>query len=148
MDGRDDAGALAGALASGVGEQTLEALVESRPVTVQSREPFGRALVAGPAAVGAVIGTPRSGLGGDQWGYLDQSRQATWWRSWHLITAWMVTTVSGVTRWQASQWPACIEVMTERRRQRKLQTLPAAVQSLLLLAGKTANTLSMELLAV
>ena len=59
----------------------------------------------------------------------------------------MVTTMSGVTRWQASQWPAWIEVMTERRR-RKLQTLPAAVQSLLRLAGKTANTLSMELLAV
>src|SRR5512143_1197712 len=86
-------------------------------------------------------------LGDDQWGYLYQSRQATWWRSWHLMTAWMVTVISGVTRWQASQWPTCIEVMTERRRRRKLQTLPAAVQSLLLLAGKTANTLPMELLA-
>src|SRR5512143_1681293 len=24
-------------------------------------------------------------LGGAQWGYLDQPRQATWWRSWHLM---------------------------------------------------------------
>src|SRR5512144_1218447 len=86
-------------------------------------------------------------LGGDQWGYLDQARQATWWRSWHLMTAWMVTVISGVTRWQKSQWPACIEVMTERRRRRKLQTLPAAVQSLLLLAGEAAHALSMEALA-
>ena len=39
-------------------------------------------------------------LGGDQWGYLDQSRQATWWRSWHLMTSWMVTAISGVTRWK------------------------------------------------
>jgi hypothetical protein len=37
--------------------------------------------------------------------------------------------------------------MKERRRRRKLQTLPAAVQSLLLLAGKAANTLSLEALA-
>jgi hypothetical protein len=86
-------------------------------------------------------------FGGDQWGYLDQPRQATWWRSWHLMTAWMVTVISGVTRWQKSQWPACIEVMKERPRRRKLQTLPAAVQHLLLLAGEAAKTLSMESLA-
>lgn len=83
-------------------------------------------------------------LGGDQWGYLDQPRQATWWRSWHLMIPWMVTVISGVTRWQKSQWPACIEVMTERRRRRKLQTLPAAVQSRLLLAGAAAHARSPE----
>ena len=86
-------------------------------------------------------------LGGDQWGYLDQSRQATWWRSWHLMTSWMVTAISGVTRWKESQWSACIEVMKERRRQRQLQTLPAAVHHLLLLAGGAANTPSLESLA-
>ena len=86
-------------------------------------------------------------LGGDPWGYLDQPRQATWWRSWHLLTPWMVTAISGVTRWKESQWPACMEVMKERRRRRKLQTLPAAVQSLLRLAGKAANALSLEALA-
>ena len=86
-------------------------------------------------------------LAGDQWGYLEPSRQATWWRSWHLMTAWMVTAISGVTRWKASQWSACIEVMTERRRRRKLQTLPAAVQSLLLLAGEAAHALALETLA-
>ncbi|MFO1432633.1 MAG: transposase [Candidatus Competibacteraceae bacterium] len=85
-------------------------------------------------------------LGGDQWGYLDQPRQATWWRRWHLMTAWMVTVISGVTRWRESQWPTCIEVMKARRRRRKLQTLPAAVQSLLLLAGKAVNALSLEVL--
>ena len=86
-------------------------------------------------------------FGGDQWGYLDRARQATWWRSWHLMTPWMVIMISGVTRWQKSQWPACIEVMKERRRRRQLQTLPAAVQSLLLLAGEAAHALSMEALA-
>jgi hypothetical protein len=86
-------------------------------------------------------------LGGDQWGYLDHPRQATWWRGWHLMIPWMVTVISGVTRWQESQWPACIEVMKERRRRRKLQTLPAAVQALLLLAGEAAHTLSLESLA-
>jgi hypothetical protein len=86
-------------------------------------------------------------LGGDHWGYLDQSRQATWWRSWHLMTHWMVTAISGIGRWKESQWPVCIEVMKERRRKRKLQTLPAAVQQLLLLAGGAANTPSPALLA-
>jgi hypothetical protein len=86
-------------------------------------------------------------LGGDQWGSLDQSRQATWWRTWRLMTHWMVTAIGGVTRWQESQWSACIEVMKERRRQRQLQTLPAAVQQLLLLAGGAATTPSLEGLA-
>src|SRR5512135_996769 len=86
-------------------------------------------------------------LGGDQWGYLDHPRQATWWRGWHLRIPWMVTVISGVTRWQESQWPACIEVMKERRRRRKLQTLPTAVQSLLLLTSKAVNALSLDALA-
>jgi hypothetical protein len=86
-------------------------------------------------------------LAGDQWGYLDHSRQATWWRSWHLMTHWMVTVISGVTRWQESQWSACIKVMQERRRKRQLQTLPAAVQHLLLLAGGAVNVPSSALLA-
>ena len=63
------------------------------------------------------------------------------------MTHWMVTAISGVTRWKESQWPACIEVMKERRRQRQLQTLPATVQQLLLLAGGAANTPSPALLA-
>src|SRR5512143_1741499 len=86
-------------------------------------------------------------LGGDPWGYLDQPRQATWWRSWHLMIPWMVTVIRGVTRWRESPWPACIEVMTERRRPRQRQTLPAAVQSLLLLAGGATHTSSPGLLA-
>jgi hypothetical protein len=63
------------------------------------------------------------------------------------MTHWMVTVISGVCRWQESQWPACIEVMKERWRRRQLQTLPAAVQSLLWLAGEAAHTLSLESLA-
>ena len=63
------------------------------------------------------------------------------------MTPWMVIMISGVTRWQKSQWPACIEVMKERRRRRQLQTLPAAVKSLLLLAGEAAHALSLEALA-
>src|SRR5512143_3720354 len=86
-------------------------------------------------------------LAGDQWGYLNPSRQAPWWRSWHLMTPWMVTAISGITRWKESQWSACIEVMTERRRQRQLQTLPPAVQQLVLLAGGAANVPSSVLLA-
>ncbi|MFO1432605.1 MAG: hypothetical protein U1F76_21140 [Candidatus Competibacteraceae bacterium] len=58
----------------------------------------------------------------------------------------MVTVISGVTQWRESQWPTCLEVMKARRR-RKRQTLPAAVQSLLLLVGKAANVLSLEVLA-
>ena len=85
-------------------------------------------------------------LAGDQWGYLDQSRQAPWWRSWYLMPAGMITAISGVTRWQASQWPACIEVMKERRR-RQRQTLPPAGQQLVLLAGGAANVPSSVLLA-
>jgi len=63
------------------------------------------------------------------------------------MTSWMVTAISGVTRWKESQWLACIEVMKERPRRRQLQTLPAAVQQLILLAGGAANVPSSVLLA-
>ena len=63
------------------------------------------------------------------------------------MTPWMVTVISGVSAWQESPWPACIQVMKERRRRRQLQTLPAAVQPLLLLVGGAANTPSLEVLA-
>ena len=35
-------------------------------------------------------------FGGDQWGYLDRARQATWWWSWHLMTPGMVMMISGL----------------------------------------------------
>lgn len=68
---------------------------------------------------------------GDAWGYLDRPRHATWWRSWQLLKSALAAIITGVTYWQSPQWPACIEVMQERRRRRQLQRLPDSMLRLL-----------------
>lgn len=70
-------------------------------------------------------------VAGEKWGYLDRSRQLTWWRSWHLMKQVLATTITGVAYWHSQHWPACIEVIQERHRRRPLQRLPAAMGRLL-----------------
>ena len=62
---------------------------------------------------------------GGQWGRLDEQRQTTWWRLWKLMQQEMAPLISGAPHWTLSQWQAALCAVTERRRQRKLQKIPA-----------------------
>ncbi len=61
---------------------------------------------------------------GDSWGRLDQERLATWWRVWGMLKDEIAPMITGALFWKAEAWVACLKVLAERPRQRKLQQLP------------------------
>jgi hypothetical protein len=68
---------------------------------------------------------------GDRWGRLDQERVGTWWRVWDMLKDAIAPLITGALFWQAEAWTACLQVLAERPRRRKLQQLPPAAIELL-----------------
>ena len=65
--------------------------------------------------------------GGAAWGRLDAQRTVSWWRLWKLMRQEIAPLITAVRHWTVSQWPAAWQAITERRRQRALQQIPAEV---------------------
>lgn len=65
----------------------------------------------------------RRKLGGS-WSRLDAERSGTWWRVWGLLKDEIRPMVTGVYFWREEGWEACLQVLAERPRRRKLQQLP------------------------
>jgi hypothetical protein len=68
---------------------------------------------------------------GESWNRLNQARSATWWRVWKLLRQELTLMIPGVLQWNLSRWQECLDVMQERPRRRKLQTLPDRVNRLI-----------------
>ena len=68
---------------------------------------------------------------GDGWGRLDQERVGTWWRVWDMLKDALAPLITGALFWPAEVWAACLQVLAERPRRRKLQQLPPAALTLL-----------------
>jgi len=68
---------------------------------------------------------------GDRWGWLDQERVGTWWRVWGMLKEVIAPLITGALFWQEEAWEACLAVLAERPRRRKLQQLPPAAIALL-----------------
>jgi hypothetical protein len=68
---------------------------------------------------------------GDRWGRLDRERVGTWWRVWDMLKDAIAPLITGALFWQAEDWAACLQVLAERPRRRKLQQLPPAAITLL-----------------
>ena len=61
---------------------------------------------------------------GDSWGRLDHERVGTWWRVWGMLKDELAPMITGALFWKADAWAACLKVLMERPRRRKLQQLP------------------------
>lgn len=61
---------------------------------------------------------------GDSWGRLDHERLGTWWRIWGMLKDKIAPMITGAVFWQEDTWEACLKVLAERPRRRKLQQLP------------------------
>lgn len=61
---------------------------------------------------------------GDSWSRLDQERVATWWRVWGMLKEEIAPRITGALFWHRDAWVACLKVLAERPRRRKLQQLP------------------------
>ena len=60
----------------------------------------------------------------DSWGWLDHERVGTWWRIWGLRKDELAPMMTGAWFWKEDAWAACLKVLAERPRRRKLQQLP------------------------
>lgn len=58
------------------------------------------------------------------WSRLDEERRGTCWRVWKLMQDEVGVHVLGVEAWREEGWEACMKVIMERPRRRKLQHLP------------------------
>jgi hypothetical protein len=63
---------------------------------------------------------------GDRWGRLDHERGGTWWRVWGMLKDERAPRMTGALFWKEDAWAACLKVLAERPRRRKLQQLPPA----------------------
>ena len=61
---------------------------------------------------------------GDSWGRLDHERLGTWWRIWGMLKDKIAPMITGALFWPEDAWAACLKVLAERPRRRKLQQLP------------------------
>ena len=61
---------------------------------------------------------------GERWGWLDQERLGTWWRLWGMLKEEIAPIITGALFWKQEAWDACLKVLAERPRHRKLQQLP------------------------
>jgi Transposase DDE domain len=61
---------------------------------------------------------------GDAWSRLDHERLATWWRVWGMFKDEIAPMITGALFWKEEAWKACLKVLAERPRRRKLQQLP------------------------
>jgi Transposase DDE domain len=61
---------------------------------------------------------------GDSWGRLDHERLATGWRVWGMLKDERAPRITGALFWKEDAWAACLKVLAERPRRRKLPQLP------------------------
>jgi hypothetical protein len=61
---------------------------------------------------------------GVDWSRLDGERRGTVWRVWQLIQDEVSVHILGVAAWREEGWGACVQVIMERPRRRKLPCLP------------------------
>ena len=61
---------------------------------------------------------------GERWGWLDQERLGTWWRLWGMLKEEIAPLSTGALFWKQEAWEACLKVLAERPRRRKLPQLP------------------------
>jgi hypothetical protein len=74
---------------------------------------------------------------GERWGWLDHERLSTWWRVWGMLKEEIAPMITGALFWKEEAWEACLKVLAERPRRRKLQQLPPEAIDVLYRCGES-----------
>jgi hypothetical protein len=85
---------------------------------------------------------------GDAWTSLDGARRGTWWRIWKLIAQELTPLITLSQYWDLTVWPAALDALAERKRKRKLQSLPTEVVVWLYGLAPTTNQTGMGSVAM
>jgi Transposase DDE domain len=64
---------------------------------------------------------------GQEWTQMKPGRRASWWRIWDLLRQEVKELILDTEQWAGMDWQAVLSVLGERRRKRKLQSLPDEV---------------------
>ena len=96
-------------------------------VTRTRRESLAEVWLLGKLLYALVVERRARRQFGADWSRLDEERRGTFWRVWKLIQDEVGVHVLGVEAWREEGWEACMKVIMERPRRRKLQRLPDEV---------------------
>lgn len=64
---------------------------------------------------------------GQEWTQMTAGRRASWWRIWQMVSLEVRQLILDTAMWGGLDWQGVLRALSERRRKRKLQTLPAEV---------------------
>lgn len=113
----------------------LKSLLDLDHLRTQQHSLLGEVWILGKLLYALVIERHIAHQSQWDWDPLDQPRRVTPWRlvaiAHRQVDAWILE----VHRWRPDRWAACLEVITERPRRRRLQSLPAAVIAFLVTPG-------------
>lgn len=64
---------------------------------------------------------------GNLWTQMTKKRTASWWRVWKLIAVQLQGVILNTAQWSQWDWRAVLRALSERKRRRRLQVIPAEV---------------------
>lgn len=113
----------------------LKSLLDLDHLRTQQHSALGTVWILGKLLYALVIERHIQHQSPADWDRLDQPRRVTPWRLVALARRQVDAWILEVHRQRPERWAACLEVITERPRRRRLQTLPAAVIAFLSTPG-------------
>lgn len=93
----------------------------------KANSPLAEVWLHGKLLYALMLARRMRGKLGDVWSQLDHERVATWWRVWGMLKEAIAPMITGALFWKEEAWEACLKVLAERPRRRKLQRLPPEV---------------------
>lgn len=120
----------------------FKSLLNMDELRARAGSPLGNVWLHGKLIYACLIEQRAINRCGADWTSLDGERRGTWWRIWKMMTQELTPLITLSQCWDVRAWPAALNALAERKRKRKLQSLPTEVVIWLhQLAPTTNNTL-------
>ena len=104
-----------------------KSLLKMNELRARHQSPLGQVWLSGKLIYACLIERRARTRCGSDWTHLDGERRGTWWRVWKMIQQELTPLITLSPGWDLSAWPAALTALAERKRKRRLQTLPAEV---------------------
>jgi len=105
----------------------FKSLLDMDQLRARANSPLGNVWLHGKLIYACLIERRAINRCGTDWTALDGERRGTWWRVWKMIEQELTPLITLSQCWDLSAWPAALNALAERKRKRKLQSLPAEV---------------------
>ncbi len=105
----------------------FKSLLKLDELRARAGSPLGHVWLHGKLIYACLIERRALNRCGAEWTNLDGERRGTWWRVWKMIKQELTPLITLSQCWDLRAWPAALTTLAERKRQRKLQSLPTEV---------------------